>query len=150
MHTTSLWSFSLARYAILILALIALLTSTLPCSAGDTGDLNLKVRHCAGTYWLGGAKVDVVIYRPGAGVVDSDSNTTDKVGYVSFTFTDLENGDEARVTVTPVEMSPDDDHTYYWTSGGRAGYWDLGIQSDSLCDDGWYDEENNIILLLYD
>lgn len=150
MHTHNLRSFSLARGAILVVALIALLAPTLPCSAGDTGDLKLKVRHCAGTYWLAGAEVDVIIYRPGVGEVDSDSGTTDKVGYVSITFTDLEHGDEARVTVTPKGMSPDDDHTYYWTSLGKAGLWDIEMAGDSLCEDDWYDEENNIILLKYD
>jgi len=134
--------------AVLGAMLLCLLVPAVPSLAGDTGVLKLKIRPCASSNWLETAKVDVVIYRPGVGNVDSTTGYTNASGYAEFTFTDLENADQARVTVTPKEMSPDSGHTYYWVSS-RAGLWDLSAQGDSLCQDGWYDEENNIILTLY-
>ncbi len=135
-----------------LLTLLLLNTATFStCSAGETGLLKLKVRPCSSTNWLSGAAVDVVIYRPGVGNVDSASGSTDSAGYVEFTFDDLTSGDQARVTITPVNMNPDTHHTYYWIPGrGRIpGYWDLGVSSMSICQDGWYDETNNVILCLY-
>ena len=151
MRDTNLRSFSLIRGAVLGAVLLGLFASAVPCTAGQSGDLKLKVRLCVGTIWVSDAEVDVIIYRSGEGEVDYDNGFTDDVGYIDFTFTDLENADQAWVTVTPKGMSPDDEHTYYWLAGrGRAGWWDLGIQGDSICEDSWYDEEKNIILLLYE
>jgi hypothetical protein len=151
MRDTKLRFASVVRCAVFGTVLLGLLASSVPCTAGQSGDLKLKVRLCVGRDWLSGAEVDVVIYRPGVGEVDSDNGYTDGEGYIDFTFTDLENGDQAKVTVTPEGMPPDEGHIYYWNSGeGRAGWWDLGIQGESICKDSWYDEQNNIILLLYD
>jgi hypothetical protein len=69
-----------------------------------------RIRQYRG--WLSDAKVDVTIYRPGKGEVDSNSGRTDDVGYVEFTFNDLESADQAKVTVTLRRMSPDDGHIY--------------------------------------
>lgn len=121
------------------------------CSAGDTGILKLKVRTCYSTNWLSNAAVNVSIYRPGVGEVDSAAGSTNGSGYVEFTFYDLVGADQARVTVTPNGLSPDSGHTYYWIPGrGREpGIFDLGIMGMSVCQDGWYDETNNVILCLY-
>jgi hypothetical protein len=135
-----------------LLTLLLLNAAVVPtCRAGETGTLKLKVRPCYSTNWLSGAAVDVVIYRPGIGNVDSASESTDSAGYVEFTFYDLSGGDQARVTITPVDLDPDSSHTYYWIPGrGRApGYWDVGVSGMSVCQDGWYDETNNVILCLY-
>lgn len=116
---------------------------------GSSGELKLKVRYCIGTTWVSNGAVDVVIYRPGVGNVDSGSGTTDSGGYVAISFTSLEKDDEARVTITPQNQSPDSNHTYCWAEEGRSGYWALSIQSDSICSDSYYDQQNNIILALY-
>jgi hypothetical protein len=150
MRDTKQRSCSLARGAVICAVLLGLFASAVPCLAGESGVLKLKVRLCDGRGWLSDAEVDVTIYRPGEGEVDSASGYTDGDGYIDFTFTDLENADQARVTVTPEGKPPDDGHIYYWVSGGRAGWWDLGIQGESTCEDSYYDEGANIILLLYD
>ncbi|MBD3161433.1 MAG: hypothetical protein GF346_04405 [Candidatus Eisenbacteria bacterium] len=136
--------------AALATVLIGALLAAVPTASADTGTLKLKIRPCSYSSWLDSAKVEVDIYRPEQGVIDSDTDYTDSEGYVAITFTGLQNGDQARVTVTPQEQSPDDDHTYYWVSGALlAGEWDIEASAESLCEDDWYDEEENIILCLY-
>jgi hypothetical protein len=127
------------------------LSASRPARASDTGVLKLKVQWCAGSSWVTYGQVDVVITRPGVGQIDSDSGTTDNSGYVEFTFDSLENGDQAHVTVTPSGHDPDDSHVYYWVHDDDHAEvsWDLGIQGDSSCQDGYYNEKLNIILCLY-
>ena len=48
----------------------------------------------------------------GCGKIDSDSGYTNSVGYIEFTFTGLEDGDQAHVTVTPSGDDPDDSHAH--------------------------------------
>ena len=142
----------LSVLAVFGLVCTGILSSQTPARSGTEGVLKLKVRTCAGTFWLSNAQVDVSIQRPGVGEVDSDTGWSDGSGYVEFTFSDLEGGDQAHVTVTPEGKDPDTDHTYYWIPPQLriAGYWDLGIMSESICEDSWYDQENNIILVLYE
>jgi hypothetical protein len=133
-----------------VLAVIAAVVLVGPAQAGSSGLLKLKVRQCYGSSWMSGASVDVTIYRPGVGNVDSGSGTTDSVGYVEIPFDDLENGDEAHVIVTPSDDSQGSSHTYYWVGpkDRNPGIFDVGIM-DSPCPDGWYDEAANIILCLH-
>jgi|GEM_PF-6734770 len=138
---------ALGLWVILGFALSLSPFTTTPCRA-DTGDLKLKVRGCMGTNWLSNAKVDVVIYRPGTGKVDAATGHTDSSGYVKFTFTSLQSADEAHVTVTPVDKSPDANHRYTWDQG-VAGDFDLAAYGDSLCSDSWYDESNHVIECVY-
>ena len=138
---------------VVILACLALgigLTAS-PGAAGDTGVLKLKVRACLGSNWISDADVEVSIQRSGSGEVDSAKATTDTYGYVEFTFYDLEDDDEAHVTVTPSGMNPDASHLYYWVvPGGRTGgAFELSAEHDSLCDDAWYDLVNRIFLTKY-
>jgi len=119
--------------------------------AGDTGTLTLKVQRCLGS-WIAGAAIDVTIYRPGTGNVDSGSGTSGLSGYVEIVFDDLEVGDQALVTVTPVNEDPDSGHIYYWINPDdrEVNIWDLTAEYDDTCDDGWYDQSRNIILCIYD
>ncbi len=122
------------------------------CLAGETGTLKLKVRSCMGMIWLSNAEVDVVIYRPGSGQIDSATGYTSSSGYVEFTFDNLQQADQARVTVTPSGGGPaDSGHTYYWIASSllSPGQWDVGPDSDSICQDDWYDEGQNIIECVY-
>lgn len=139
------------RSGFFFLVVLVLALAASAAVAGETGVLKLKVRNCASTTWMSGAKLDVEIYRPGVGVVDSFGDATDAYGYVEFEMEGLESEDEARVTITPSGMDPDDSHVYVWVASRlrSPGYWDLGYQADSLCEDGWYDQPNNIILALY-
>lgn len=122
-----------------------------PALASDTGVLKLKVQRCFGSNWIGNAQVSVSIVRPGAGEVDSDSGTTDSIGYAEFTFNDLEDGDEAHVTITPGGDTPDASHVYYWTEDESRSEmdFDLGPVYDAICQDGWYEEKDRIFLCLY-
>lgn len=133
-----------------LLGLAAMATSGL---AADTGALKLNVARCVGGGAIAEAQVDVIIYRPGVGQVDSATGYTNTAGYVEFTFTSLEIGDEARTTVTPDGESPDAGHTYVWTTrpgDAGGGDFDLGTQGDSMCSDGWYDLSNRIFECLYE
>ena len=96
--------------------------------------LKLMVTTCAGSA-LDGALVEVEIYRPGSGQIDSDSGYTDE-GYLEFEFTDLEEDDEARVEATPSGM-PASTHTYTWVwdEGQQKGAWELGRDMKGGCDD---------------
>ncbi len=122
-----------------------------PTTAGaSTGTLKLVVVDCLGAGLISNARVDVAICRPGLGQVASSTGYTDDTGYVSFTFTVLQNGDEAHVAVTPQGQSIDSGHIYYWHSGLRSeGYWSLSAEAESMCADGWYDERANTIQCLY-
>lgn len=140
-----------AMCAVLGAAILGSMLDPSPCRAGETGVLKLKVRQCLSSNWISGADVDVSIQRPGSGEVDSAKGTTNSTGYVEFTFYNLEGDDEAHVTVTPSGLSPDGSHTYYWI-GSRArnnGYFNLTADSDSICDDEWYDLGNRIFLCKY-
>jgi hypothetical protein len=120
--------------------------------AADTGNLKLMVARCDGGRWIANAQVDVIIYRPGTGQVDSATGSTNSSGYVEFTFTNLEIGDEARTTVTPEGEDSDSGHTYVWTmwpGDSAGGVWDLDVSVDSLCSDGWYNQNNGIIECRY-
>lgn len=131
--------------------LLSVLFPASPCLADTEGVLRLKVKDCQSSKWLVDARVDVLIYRPTVGYMDSDTGYTNGAGYVEFSFSDPEEADEARVTVTPKGQSPESGHVYYWTAppGDGAGYWDVGIQGDSPCSDGWYDEGLRIIECVY-
>jgi hypothetical protein len=140
---------------VLVLVMGAALTTcpwtATPVRAGSTGVLKLHVVDCVGMYELTDARVDVLIHRPDGGTVGSGTGYTNGSGYVEFTFGDLENNDEAHVTVTPSGQSPDSNHMYYWIvpQGRSSGYWDLSFLGDSLCQDGWYDQKNDIIECVY-
>ena len=95
----------IAGILVVALALLAASTVAPPALAGVRGLLKLKVQDCYGSSWLSGASVDVTIYRPGVGTVDSGSGTTNSTGYVEIEFDDLEDGDEAHVIVTPADES---------------------------------------------
>ncbi len=114
----------------------------------DTGVLKLKVRACVGTNWISGAEVDVSIYRPGVGQVDSATGHTDGSGYIQFSFDSLDRGDEARVTVTPSGHKPDSKHLYVWDEG-IADEFEVSESSSPLCSDGWFDQSNHVILCVY-
>lgn len=144
-------SHSLRLAVALICLMVAFGLLAAPSTAGDTGVLKVKVRQCLGNNWIGGAAVEVSIQRSGSGEVDSAKGTTDGSGYVEFTFYDLEDDDEAHMTVTPDGMDPDAGHVYYWeVPGGRAGgAFELAADTDSICDDCWYDMINRIFLCKY-
>ena len=141
----------IAAAGLVLCIVLGLAVSATQTLAGEAGTLKLKVSSCPGSSWLSGATVDVVHYRAGVGVIDKYAGTTDASGYVEIAMEGLEEDDEARVTITPSGMSPDDGHIFYWIpSQYRAiGYWDLGPTGDSLCQDGWYDQSNNTILAQY-
>ena len=63
-------------------------------AAADSGTSKLMVTDCSGTPY-DGVRVEVEIYRPGSGVIATDSGYTDD-GYVEFNFSGLEDGDQAR------------------------------------------------------
>jgi hypothetical protein len=133
-----------------LLGFTGMATSSL---AADKGVLKLMVARCEGEKWIDNAQVDVILYRPGVGQVDSALGYTNSSGYVEFTFASLEIGDEARTTVTPEGESADSRHTYVWAAGlgdQNDGSWDLGITGDSLCSDGWYDQNNRVFECLYE
>lgn len=132
-----------------LLGFTGMATSSL---ASDKSVLKLMVARCEGEKWIDNAQVDVIIYRPGVGQIDSATGYTNSSGYVEFTFASLAIGDEARTTVTPEGESPDSRHTYVWTMGSgdsAGGVWDLGTTGDSLCSDGWYDQNNRVFECLY-
>ncbi len=141
---------SIRSWLLVALVVFVALFSWEGAEAGDTGTLKLKVQRCLGS-WISGADIDVTIYRPGTGNVDSGSGTTGVSGYVEIVFDDLELGDQALVTVTPVNEDPDSDHTYYWLDpDSRADLeWSLDALTDDACEDGWYDQSRNVILCLY-
>jgi hypothetical protein len=114
-------------------------------AAADTGTLKLMVTNCSSVPCDGGF-VEVEIYRAGSGVVATDDGYTDE-GYIEFTFTMLEGGDHARVSVSGCGLS-ERVHTYVWVSdnGDRPAFWDvLTTIPNSPCRDSWWDEEENII-----
>ena len=122
-----------------------------PAWGSETGTLKLMVTDCISGGRLDNAQVDVVIWRKGTGQIDSDSDYTDD-GYVEFEFNGLEQDDQAHVTVTPYgEGDPDDGHSYIWEASTprNPGVWDLGVHLDGPCDDGWWDESENIIECVY-
>ncbi|MFB3910093.1 MAG: hypothetical protein ACE15D_17020 [Candidatus Eisenbacteria bacterium] len=121
------------------------------CEAGTAGVLKLKIGRCGAAGWISDANVSVQIYRPGTGYVDSGYAIADDSGYVQIAFDDLEGGDEARTTVTPKGQSADSGHVYYWVPPDRGyGYFDLGIGTDSGCEDDWFDYSTNVIQCLYE
>jgi hypothetical protein len=142
---------SLRLTAVLLCLAVAIGLFASPAWSGDSGTLKLKVRQCLGNNWISGASVEVSIQRSGSGEVDSAKGTTDGSGCVDFTFYDLEDGDEAHVTVTPGGMNPDSSHVYDWVvpDGRAGGNFELAADSDSICDDGWYDMTNRIFLCKY-
>lgn len=150
MFRTPVLERSIRSWVFVTLILCAALFLGEVAEAGDTGTLKLKVQRCLGS-WIAGADIDVTIYRPGTGNVDSGSGTTGLSGYVEIVFDDLELGDQALVTVTPVNEDPDSDHTYYWLDPDdrQDAAWSLDALTDDTCDDGWYDQSRNVILCLY-
>ena len=122
-----------------------------PAQATGTSILKLMVLDCFTEDEIDNALVEVVIWRLGEGEIDSDSDYTD-VGYVEFTFSDLEDGDKARVTVTPPRKNPDSSHVYYWVEvedPPGADAWDLAGGLDDICEDGWWDKSSGILECLY-
>jgi hypothetical protein len=137
-----LLGFSLVLIGVLNIALTA------GSAQADTGTLKLMVASCQTGEWLSDAQIDVLIYRPGVGQVDSGSGYTNSTGEFDMTFTSLVVGDQARVTVTPKNGSPDSGHVYYWASGSGdqlGGVFDINSIGDSICMDGWYDQGKDII-----
>lgn len=120
--------------------------------AGSPGQLKLRVARCSNGAWIANAAVSVQIYHAsGGGPGDVGSGTTDGNGYVTISFTSLEDDDEAHVTVTPSGENADPSHIYQWLDpeDRDAGGWDLGLMLDQTCTDDWYDQTNNIILCRY-
>ncbi len=117
--------------------------------AMDAGTLKLMVTDCSGAPY-DGASVSVEIRRAGSGIVATDDGYTEK-GYVEFSFTILEGGDQARVSV---EACGTDDatHVYTWISpnGNAPSLWDIESCPNSTCGDTWWDEQENIIQLRCD
>lgn len=128
---------------ICILLCAAALTG-LPASAGTDDidsavDLDLIVTDCTDEP-LDRAVVEVVIYRPGTGIIASDDGLTDD-GEISFRFNALQCGDEARVTLTPsTSDTPDADHTYIYVGSclDEPQFWVIDTHTQ-LCPDGWWD-----------
>ncbi|MBD3236387.1 MAG: hypothetical protein GF330_06775 [Candidatus Eisenbacteria bacterium] len=119
--------------------------------ASGAEDLKLMVLDCFTEEKIDSALVEVVLWRSGQGQIDSDSDYTDE-GYVEFSFDDLEDDDEARVTVTPPDGNADASHTYYWVEGEdpqNPDGWDLAGTLDDLCEDGWWDRRNHVFECLY-
>ena len=150
----SLNSFFRTAYAAILVGALAgfcLACTSTASLADDAGTLKLKVNRCPNTGWISGARVDVVVTRVNVGQIDSAAAYTDGKGYVEFTFTNLQGGDQATVTVTPSGESSDPNHWYRWVSGGgrSTGIWDLDINYDAPCADSWSDQTNDIILCEY-
>jgi hypothetical protein len=144
-------SISTVSFAIALAIGIVLLVNpiTITSCRAETGVLKLKVRGCVGTNWLSNARIDVVIDRPGVGQVDSASGFTNSSGYIEFDFKSLQTSDEAHVTVTPSGQGADSNHVYYWSLDDLTDEWELGMSSDSLCSDSWYDSTSRIFLCVY-
>lgn len=119
-----------------------------PALATGTGTLKLMVLDCFTEEAIDNALVEVILWREGQGQIDSDSDYTDE-GYVEFTFTGLEGGEQARVTVTPPQANADGSHVYYWVAPQDPGGWDLTGELDDICQDGWWDKSNGIFECLY-
>jgi hypothetical protein len=118
-------------------------------AAADTGTLKLKVMRCAGSGWLSGAQIDVSVTRSEI-EIDSATGSTNSSGYVEFTFSGLQTGDAAHVTVTPNGESPDSSHVYIWRYSETIGSIVFDVSdSDVSCSDYWYSEEKQILLCLY-
>ena len=117
--------------------------------AQETGTLKLMVTDCSGTPY-DGASVEVEILRAGSGVVAREDGVTEE-GYVEFTFTVLEDEDQARATVDACG-SDDATHVYVWVSqnGNTPSIWDIGDRPNATCTDTWWDEQENIIQLRCD
>jgi hypothetical protein len=144
---------TMLRLLVLGASLFGLTMTATSSLAAEKGVLKLMVARCEGEKWIDNARVDVIIYRPGVGQIDSATGYTNSSGYVEFTLGGLAIGDEARTTVTPEGESADSRHTYVWTMGPgdeSSGVWDLGITGDSLCSDGWYDQTNRVFECLYE
>lgn len=123
-----------------------------PAWAGSPGQLQLRVARCSNGAWVSGAAVDVQIYHPsGGGPVAYGSGTTNGDGYVTINFSDLEDGDEAHVVVTPSGESSDSGHVFYWVDPDDrdAGIFDLGVTTDQSCTDDWFNQSSNIIRCRY-
>jgi hypothetical protein len=145
-HSNRRWLSSLSAPA-----LLALMIAVMPAHASQTGTLKLKVLRCQTPQWIADARVDVEVRTPGGSTIDTAYGYTNNQGYVEFTFTNLDDKDEAKVTVTPSGEHSDGNHTYYWVAGSdrSPGLWDFDFQLDSLCSDGWYDQSNDIIQCVY-
>ena len=141
----------IALFLVLGVIVLAASLAATPSWADSTGVLKLKVMRCLGSQWISNAEVDVILYRPGTGQIGSATGYTSSTGYVEFSFTNLQGTDQAHVTVTPSGESPDASHTYEWIQSNdrTAGYWDLGVQGDSQCEDIWFDQKADIIECLY-
>jgi hypothetical protein len=114
-------------------------------AAAETGTLKLMVTNCSGTPY-DGAEVGVEIHRTGGGIVATESGYTDD-GYVEFSFSVLQDGDQAQVTVSECRRM-ERAHGYTWVSNDadKPGFWDIGETIPRTgCVDGWWDENENII-----
>ena len=145
------FAYKCAQFLLIALAAFCLALIPRASQADQSGTLKLKVQRCLTVQWISGARVDVIVTRLNVGEIDTATGYTNSDGYVEFTFTNLEGNDEATVTVTPSGERADDSHHYYWNvgTGRNAGWWDLGIQGDTVCSDGWYDQTNDIITCEY-
>jgi hypothetical protein len=128
---------------ICILLCAAALTG-LPASAGSDDlasgiALKLMVTDCTDDP-LDKAFVEVVIYRPGTGIIASDDGTADD-GEISFRFNALQCDDEARVTLTLLTSdAPDAGHTYVYVGDclDDTRLWVIETPA-RFCPDGWWD-----------
>lgn len=136
---TSTIGLSLPLFICLALALGILTPGT--SWAGDPGVLKLMVTDCFDNP-LDNHAVEVSINRPGYGEIDTDSGYTDN-GYIEFGFSDLEDGDQARVSAGPEGF--DVAHVYTYVANGDQGEFDIGSQPNGTCADGWWDMGENII-----
>ena len=109
--------------------------------AGEAGVLKLMVTDCFDDP-LDNRAVEVRIVRPGQGEIDADDGYTDD-GYIEFAFSDLEDGDQARVSAGPVGY--DIVHIYLYVGEGDQGGFDIDDLPNSTCMDAWWNMSENII-----
>ncbi|MBM3317781.1 MAG: hypothetical protein FJY75_07995 [Candidatus Eisenbacteria bacterium] len=125
--------------ALLCTALIGALPSTALADEDSEGvDLCLMVTDCL-SQPMDQALVEVQIFRPGSGIIDSDNGYTDD-GAICFRFADLECDDEARVSLTPATSdAPDADHIYIYIGdcADAPRNWEIGADPQ-LCPDAWW------------
>lgn len=131
--------YALATLLLTHLALLGTLPGPALADEDSQGvDLCLMITDCLGQQ-MDDTLVEVRIYRPGSGVIDSDSGYSDN-GAIAFRFADLACEDEARVTLTPsMSESPDEDHVYIFIGdcGDAPVVWEIG-STPEVCPDGWW------------
>ncbi len=118
-------------------------------AAAESGRLKLMVVTCPEEEAIDNALIEVTIFRPGIGIVAQTSGSSDE-GYVEFELSNLQELDEARVSVSPAGRTASD-HRYYWmgSGGSRSSEWDLGSEPSAICDDDWFDESEQVIKCMH-